>query len=120
MYAHRAILAARCSHFIKIFRTSPDTAVDIVIPDIRWNVFGILLQYVYTYVVVTILTAMTYRDRIAIRPEDAMEVMFVAEDFGLPLLRQMCYDLVLRMITVESVSWILTGAETGNNEVCVY
>jgi len=96
--AHRVILTNRCKYFAKIFRSSKKEAKEDSIisisDDVRHHIFLLFLQYLYT-------------DQIKVELDDAVELYFLANVYGLPTLRDKCFDSVQRLLTIEKLGRVL-------------
>ena len=94
--------------YINIYRAS-----EIVLPDISYAVFQLVLEYMYT-------------DNVAITSENAMELFKVlihggfcygmiavqaADMFGIDRLKYLCERFMLTAITIDSVPYLLHSAD---------
>lgn len=102
IHAHK-ILCLRCSYFRNMLTGEymESKASEIVIEDIGYQVFLILLEYLYS-------------DHVDVTIENAMEILIVAEKFGVDRLKKICENIMIDAINVISVSTILLTADEHN------
>lgn len=99
VYAHRAILAARCEPFAAMLRSGMRESVEgvIPIPNIRRAVFLLLLEYIYC-------------DSVKVPVEDAIELYICADLYDLEKLRDVCCNVVRRHLSPENAGLLLQAA----------
>jgi hypothetical protein len=90
IYAHRALLSARCTKFQQMFRDIQEPRPEIALPNIRYAVFLSLLSFLYT-------------DSVDVSLELCMDLMGAASQFSLELLRSLCERILEQSINVENV-----------------
>jgi hypothetical protein len=90
LYAHRAILSARCSKFQQMFNTMKDPKPEIQIPNIRYATFLGMMHFLYT-------------DSVDISLELCLELLGAATQFSLDLLKSLCERILEQSINVENV-----------------
>ena len=79
-------------------------ATEIPIHDVRLTSFLLLLEYLYT-------------DEVDIDMDTAMDLLQVADRFGIDRLKSLCEQEMLAAINVDSASHILFTADERNAEV---
>ena len=98
--ANKAVMAARSEHFRALFfggmKEQHEGRVEI--PDIAYNVFEAILEYLYTDTVRGMNVDM------------AVSLMIAAEQFMLDRLKAMCQDSIRKNITIENVVPILRAS----------
>ena len=101
VYAHKAILAVRSEHFFNMFSSQmvESYVKEIVIEDIRIDVFKAMMEYFYT-------------DRINVTPEIAVHLYVVADRYVVERLKELCAVFVQRSLSVENVCSLLTAADS--------
>lgn len=112
LYAHRAILAARSEHFRNMFasgmRESKEKQINI--PEIRFNVFKALLEFLYT-------------NQADVDGELAIQLYSCADLYRIERLKELCEMKVRTGITVENAPFLLKVADELSNtllrEICV-
>lgn len=99
VYAHRAILTARCEPFAAMLRSGMRESVEgvIPIPNIRRSVFLLMLEYIYC-------------DTVKVPLEDAIELYICADLYDLERLRDMCCNVVRRNLRPENAGPLLQAA----------
>ena len=99
VYAHRAILAARCEPFGAMLRSGMRESVEgvIPIPNVRRSVFLLMLEYIYC-------------DTVKVPLEDAIELYICADLYDLERLRDMCCNVVRRNLSPENAGPLLQAA----------
>ncbi len=90
LYAHRALLSARCPKFQQMFNTMKDARPEIQIPNIRYATFLGMMQFLYT-------------DSVDISLELCLELLGAATQFSLDLLKSLCERILEQSINVENV-----------------
>ena len=100
--AHK-ILCLRCPYFRNMLTGEymESRANEIVIEDVGYEVFLILLEYLYS-------------DHVDVTIENAMEILCVAERFGVDRLKKVCENIMIDAINVVSASTILLAADGHN------
>ena len=74
---------------------------EIVLPDVRYEIFLRLMEYLYT-------------DQVDIPLDMAMELLQAADQFGVDRLKKMCESKMLASITVDNAASIFHAADTHN------
>jgi len=99
VYAHKLLLM-RCSYFEALFlgQMRESTQDTIRIESVRYSVFLMVLEYLYT-------------DQLVVRFADAMEIFEAAAFFCIPRLKTMCEKRMLQAITVENAAGIFHAAD---------
>ncbi|KAL6060570.1 BTB/POZ domain-containing protein 7 [Balamuthia mandrillaris] len=100
LYAHKAILCARSSHFRALFTSGmkESTSGEIEIADISYETFLSLLMYFYTgYTNIT--------------EETVVELMMIANLYSALQLQEQCESFVEDGILVDNVTYLLEMAE---------
>ena len=90
LYAHRAILSARCSKFQQMFNSMKDPKPEIQIPNIRYSVFLGMMQFLYT-------------DSVDISLELSLELLGASTQFSLDLLKSLCERILEQSVNIENV-----------------
>lgn len=105
LYAHRAILSRRCAYFGTMFRSGLRESSQLSIPinNARYEVFRLLLQWLYT-------------DKISIDVEQALELYILADMYGLRRLLDLCLYSMRQKLTPEKVGAQLQAAADCNCE----
>jgi len=102
--AHK-VICIRCDYFRVMFATDhgfkESQENEISIGDIRYEIFLMLLRYIYT-------------DRQDITLSSAMELFIAADRFGIERLKSMCENKMLAAVTIESVAELFAAAELHN------
>ncbi|CAD7945856.1 unnamed protein product [Amoebophrya sp. A25] len=116
VYATRSHLAARSDHFRALFyggmreTMKPEEAIEI--PDISYEAFVTLLEYLYTDIIPDHLTTDT-----------AVELLIGAERYLLQRLKALCEDLIRKGIDFDNVVPILLTAKKhradGLKDICL-
>mmetsp|Transcript_4698 Transcript_4698/g.10235 ORF Transcript_4698/g.10235 Transcript_4698/m.10235 type:complete len:548 (-) Transcript_4698:199-1842(-) len=100
---HRVVLAARCSHFQRMFdsgmREATETQIEIA--DVGLEVFMTLLHYLYV-------------DDVEIPSGLALPLFAVSDRFGVERLKQVCAATIESELSVETVCAALTVADQHN------
>eukprot|EP00941_MAST-03F_sp_MAST-3F-sp1_P005053 g5053.t1 len=91
IYAHRAVLAARCDHFRAMFTHDMKERgeVEILIKEVRTPVFLALLEYIYT-------------DTVNVGAEIAVELYAAADFYTIERLGKICERIVDNELSVEN------------------
>uniref|UniRef100_A0A7S2SJA3 BTB domain-containing protein n=1 Tax=Rhizochromulina marina TaxID=1034831 RepID=A0A7S2SJA3_9STRA len=99
VHAHK-IMCIRCEYFRAMLTGEMREAreKEIVLQDVRYQVFLSLLEYLYT-------------DQIDIRVEEAMELFQAADRFGVERLKRMCENAMLSSINIDNAASILLAAD---------
>lgn len=111
--AHR-IICVRCDYFKAMFAREggfrESQQDEIVILDVRYDIFYILLRYLYT-------------DRQEVPLDLAMEVFVGADRFGIERLKSMCENKMLASVDSDNVSELFAAADlhhaTGLHSRCL-
>ena len=100
--AHRAILAARSEHFASMFLSGMRESLDveIPIPQVRYDIFSALLEFLYTNKVAQL------------SGEDAVELYVVADLYQIEDLKTLCRDIVLQSLTLQSAPLLLMSCHS--------
>jgi len=99
--AHKFILFARCEYFRRMFTSGykESTEATIPIPDVSYDVFLCVLAFLYTG-----------KPR-EMTPETAVEVMSLANLYGIDSLKRICADIVTKGLNVQNAAYILQAAD---------
>ena len=99
VHAHKLLLM-RCSYFEALFlgQMRESTQDTIHIDSIRYQIFLMLLEYLYT-------------DHLSITFADAMEIFEAADHYGVHRLQMMCEKRMLQAISVENAAGIFHAAD---------
>lgn len=90
-----------------IFITAhPSRANEIIIQDVKYATFLMLMEYIYT-------------DNVEIGVENAMDLFQVADRFGIDRLKKLCEQEMLNAINVDTAAHILFTADQYNAEVLI-
>ncbi|CEL93851.1 unnamed protein product [Vitrella brassicaformis CCMP3155] len=117
VYGNRALLASRSEHFRALFyggmkESCKVEAEPIPMPDVRYDIFLALLEYLYTDKVPVNLTS-----------EDAVHLLIAAERFLLDRLKALCQDIIRKGISIDNVVSILLAANSHRadrlKEICL-
>jgi leucine-zipper-like transcriptional regulator 1 len=104
VYAHK-ILCLRCPYFYNMlmgeYMESHSSA--IVINDVKYMTFVLLLEYLYT-------------DEVKISVDTAMELFQLADRFAIDRLKQLCEQEMLNAIDIDTAAYILYTADQHNAE----
>jgi len=94
--AHTLILNARWQHFKLLMGSGMKEAQtkQLIVDDVSPELFKIMLEYIYS-------------DSVNISPEDAIELLKLADRFGLNRLKQMCDFLIESAFDFKDLSSIL-------------
>jgi hypothetical protein len=97
---HKAVLAARCEYFRKMFNSGmlESTATHITLYELRHDVFLALSDYLYT-------------DQLQ-DPTFALDLLVEAEKMNIPRLSALCQSVLEEGIDAETVTNILDAADT--------
>merc|ERR1712232_1246110 len=115
VYATRAHLAARSEHFRALFyggmREANDMEEQIVLPDVTYPVFMLLMEYIYT-------------DEVGdVSPDLATHLLVAAERFLLDRLKALCEDIIRKSISVDNVVQIMLTSKAhradGLKDLCM-
>lgn len=115
VYATRAHLAARSEHFRALLyggmRESSSSQEPIVLPDLGYSVFLLLLEYVYTDQVGDIGSRL------------AVPLLIAAERFLLDRLKALCEDVIRKSISIDNVVQVMMTAKVhraeGLKDICM-
>lgn len=104
VFAHK-ILCLRCPYFHNMLTGEymESRASAITIPDVKYNTFVLLMEYLYT-------------DDVAISIDTAMELFQVADRFGIDRLKTLCEQEMLRAIDIDTAAHILFTADEHHAE----
>lgn len=102
VHAHK-ILCLRCPYFHAMLtgEMMESRLSEVVLPDVRHQIFLSLLEYVYT-------------DTLDIQLDVAMELFQAADRFGIERLKRMCENLMLTSISNENAASLLYAADLHN------
>jgi len=102
--AHK-ILCLRCPYFRNLLTGEymESRASEIVIPDISYNTFTQLLEFLYT-------------DNVHITIDTAMNLFQAADRFGIDRLKKLCEQEMLSAINLDSAPYIFYSADRYNAE----
>lgn len=106
VFAHRAILAARCPPFAAMLRSGMRESVEgvIPIPNIRRAVFLLLLEFIYC-------------DSVKVPLEESIELYIAADLYDLERLRDVCCTVVRRHLSPENAGPMLQSASENHCQV---
>jgi hypothetical protein len=106
--AHK-ILCLRCPYFLTLLTSQflESVANEIIIEDVKYDVFLKLIEYIYS-------------DHVVINLDNAVELLNIADRFGVERLKKLCEKEMLEYINVENVSSILYSSDLNNAEVFIY
>ena len=104
VYAHK-LLCSRCLYFHNMFTGEyrESRASEIAIEDVRYDIFLLFLEFLYT-------------DRVSVTVDVAMDLFQVADRFGVDRLKSRCEEVMHKAITVETAAHILLAADVHNAE----
>ncbi|OQR94665.1 hypothetical protein THRCLA_08125 [Thraustotheca clavata] len=107
VYGHKVILSLMSERFRAMFSAGflEASAKEIVIPDIRLDIFQWMMEYLYTGTF-----NMSHIDSV----ESALELLIAADEYMLDHLKQICETKVQSMISHDTVHIILQAAEEAN------
>ncbi|CAA0832100.1 ARM REPEAT PROTEIN INTERACTING WITH ABF2 [Striga hermonthica] len=102
-YAHRICLLASCDAFRAMFDGGyrERDAKDIEIPNIRWDIFELMMRYIYTGSVVVNL-------------DIVQDLLMAADQYLLEGLKRLCEYAIAQNISVENVSLMFELSEAYN------
>ena len=103
IHAHKNILAARCRPFAAMFRSGmvEATSGNVVVRDTTYQVFYIMLEYLYTGV----LTAKASES-------DLLSLIELAEQYQLAQLKRLCEKRLIRLVDQSNLAQFI---ETASN-----
>lgn len=106
IYAHQ-MLCRRCPVFDSMFTSQfrERDADCIPIPDVKYETFLLLLEYLYT-------------DAVTITMDTAMDLFQVADQYAIDRLKDLCEQKMLLAIDVDTAAHILLTADLHNAQVC--
>lgn len=106
VYAHRAILAARCEPFAAMLRSGMRESVEgvIPIPNIRRSVFLLLLEYIYC-------------DSVKVPVEETIELYICADLYDMERLRDICCNVLRRHLNADNAGPLLQSATENHCQV---
>jgi len=98
--AHRNILASRSSHFTAMFKSGMKEAIQgiVLVHDVKYSTFYGLLEYLYS-------------GRLYVPSGEVIDLLQVADKYGLEHLKQLCAKKIQRFIDRHNVVELLTLAE---------
>ncbi|VVA96640.1 unnamed protein product [Arabis nemorensis] len=111
-YAHRICLLASSDAFRAMFDGGyrENTARDIEIPNIRWEVFELMMRFIYT-------------GSVSVTIEIAQDLLRAADQYLLEGLKRLCEYIISQDITVENIGNIYELSEALNamslRETCI-
>eukprot|EP00522_Entomoneis_paludosa_P015141 CAMPEP_0172461150 /NCGR_PEP_ID=MMETSP1065-20121228/39564_1 /TAXON_ID=265537 /ORGANISM="Amphiprora paludosa, Strain CCMP125" /LENGTH=675 /DNA_ID=CAMNT_0013216385 /DNA_START=12 /DNA_END=2039 /DNA_ORIENTATION=- len=101
IHAHRVILTGKCEFFATMFRagmresSSTENGPPIIpIPNVRYDIFLLVLNYLYT-------------DKVHVHVDDAVELCSLAEMYGLDRLQKICCTAVKQKLTAGKTAAVL-------------
>jgi len=102
IHAHKFILFARCEYFRRMFTSGYKESTDACIPirDTTYDVFLCVLTFLYT------------GKPCDMTPEMAIEVMALANLYGIDPLKRLCAEMVTRGLSIQNAAYILQAADT--------
>ncbi|CAA0828104.1 ARM REPEAT PROTEIN INTERACTING WITH ABF2 [Striga hermonthica] len=102
-YAHRICLLASCDAFRAMFDGGyrERDAKDIEIPYIRWDIFKLMMRYIYT-------------GSVDVSLDIAQELLMAADQYLLEGLKHLCEYAIAQNISVENVSLMFELSEAYN------
>ncbi|GFP92288.1 arm repeat protein interacting with abf2 [Phtheirospermum japonicum] len=102
-YAHRICLLASSDAFRAMFDGGyrERDAKDIVIPNIRWDVFELMMRYIYT-------------GSVDVNLDIAQDLLMAADQYLLEGLKRLCEYAIAQDISVENVSLMFELSEAYN------
>jgi len=102
VHAHKFILFARCEYFRRMFTSGYKESTDTVvrIEDVAYDVFMQVLAFLYTG---------QARD---LPPALAIDVMGIANLYGIEPLKRICADTAGRALNIENAASVLAAAES--------
>lgn len=105
IYAHQ-MLCRRCPVFNSMFMSQfrERNAECIPIPDVKYEIFLLLLEYLYT-------------DTVTITMDTAMDLFQVADQYAIDRLKDLCEQKMLLAIDVDTAAHILLTADLHNAQV---
>jgi RCC1 and BTB domain-containing protein len=106
VYAHKAILAARCELFAAMLRSGMRESVEgvIPIPNIRRSVFLLLLEFIYC-------------DSVKVPVDHAIELYICADQYNVERLRDICCNVVRRHLNPDNAGPMLQAASEHHCQV---
>jgi len=75
-----------------------ESSLKVIDVPIRPQVFKLFLEYIYT-------------DDVDITPDESVELLMVANQYGAERLKQMCEEFIQRGIDSDNVAWLFEVAE---------
>ncbi|GER24832.1 ARM repeat protein interacting with ABF2 [Striga asiatica] len=102
-YAHRICLLASCDAFRAMFDGGyrERDAKDVEIPYIRWDIFKLMMRYIYT-------------GSVDVSLDIAQELLMAADQYLLQGLKHLCEYAIAQDISVENVSIMIELSEAYN------
>ena len=105
IFAHKFMLS-RCEYFRAMLLGSmaeaEDEKQDVMLPDITSDILLVLLEYMYT-------------DEVEFSNSDnAMDLFQVADRFGIPRLKSICENVILKSICIDNAASIFFAADMYN------
>ncbi|XP_074111220.1 RCC1 and BTB domain-containing protein 1 [Cotesia typhae] len=107
IYVHKAVLKIRCQYFRSMFQehwTENNQSV-IVHDEFSYDVYRSFLKYLYT-------------DQVDLPPENALELMYLANAYFETQLKGKCVQMIKRGITINNVAFLYkTAIEYSSKEL---
>ncbi|KDO31678.1 hypothetical protein SPRG_03596 [Saprolegnia parasitica CBS 223.65] len=111
VFGHKIVLSLGSDRFRALFSAGfrEASATEIVLPDMRLDVFEAMLSYLYRgSLEAHALDSM----------DDAIELLMAADEYMLDHLKQLCETALQAMVTLDSVHEILHAADRANAASC--
>ncbi|XP_053431960.1 BTB/POZ domain-containing protein 19 isoform X4 [Nycticebus coucang] len=101
IFAHRCLLACRCSFFQRLLGSEPASRVEspVVLSTVPAEAFLAVLEFLYT-------------NSVKLYRHSVLEVLTAAVEYGLEELRELCLEFVVKVLDVELVCEALQVAVT--------
>nr|XP_012631430.1 BTB/POZ domain-containing protein 19 isoform X10 [Microcebus murinus] len=101
VFAHRCLLACRCSFFQRLLGSEPGPRVPspVVLSTVPAEAFLAVLEFLYT-------------NSVKLHRHSVLEVLTAAVEYGLEELRELCLEFVVKVLDVELVCEALQVAVT--------
>ena len=105
VYAHK-LLCLRCPYFYNMLTGEymESRASELLVEDVRYDIFLLLLEFLYS-------------DRVDVTLDVAMELFQAADRFGVDRLKKRCEEVMQRAISIDTAAHILLAADVHNAEV---
>ncbi|KAM4872705.1 BTB/POZ domain-containing protein 19 [Thomomys bottae] len=101
VFAHRCLLACRCSFFQRLLSTDLDSGIPspVVLSTVPAEAFLAVLEFLYT-------------NSVTLHRHTVLEVLTAAVEYGLEDLRELCLEFIVKVLDVELVCEALQVAVT--------